>query len=186
MLQKLCMMFAVLLIFSTNGNASDNAIFSASSDTKSALHFIGASADGNNIQGNLVTSGEYFEFSQELLDIWVKRDSGRLRNLLSQSTVDLYGKTDEVATLDQWSKGMTEHLLKCDRSNPKIFVTLVDDLPNNQMYIGQKQWFVYPETPSVALLLYSYDAGKKQLLGRMLYPVKQNGQFRLLLEKPKE
>ncbi|WP_022664952.1 hypothetical protein [Desulfospira joergensenii] len=185
MIRRIAFVFVAVVLWSANGNTGNNLVFSSSSDTRDALKFIGAPVSGNPIQGSIITSGEYYDFSQELLDIWVKKDSARLKSLLTQSTVDLYTADGEANILEQWATGMTEHLLKCKRENPKIFITLIDDLPNNQMYISQKQWFTYPETPPVALLLYSYDAEKQQLLGRMLYPLKKNGKIHLLLEKPK-
>lgn len=185
MIKRILFVLVAAVLCSANGNAADRSIFSNSSDTNEALKFIGAPASGNPVQGSIITSGEYYEFSKELLAIWVEKDSARFKSLLTQSTVDLYTTDGEATTLEQWASGMTEHLLKCKRENPKIFITLIEDLPNNQMYISQKQWFTYPEEPPVALLLYSYDVERQQLLGRMLYPVKKNGKIHLLLEKPK-
>jgi hypothetical protein len=191
MIKKIVFVIVAVQLFSINGcstseNSTNSSIFSSSQDIKAALQFIGAPASGQNIQGTIVTEGEYYEFSKDLLNIWINKDSTRLKKLLTQSTVNLHTNDDAANTLEQWATGMSEHLLKCKRDNPKIFITLVDDLPNNQIYISQKQWFIYPETPPIALFLYSYDAEKKQLLGRMLYPVKKNGKIHLLLEKPKQ
>ncbi len=184
-MQRLFLIILALVLCSGSGNAGGSAVFSHSSDPKEALEFIGAPNTGHHIQGTIVTRGEYHGFSKKLVAIWVKKDAAGLKRLLTQSTVDLYASTGEAKVLDQWAAGMGEHLLKCNRETPKIFITLIDDLPDNKIYLSQKKWFIYPETPPVALLLYSYDAKKQQLTGRMLYPVKKNGKIRLLLEKPK-
>ncbi len=114
MVQKLVFVIVAILLCSTTGNTAGSSIFSDSSDTRAALQFIGAPPNVHHIQGSIVTSGEYYEFSEQLLAIWVKKDSARFKSLLTQSTVDLYTTAGEAIALEQWGK-------RHDRTSSQVY-----------------------------------------------------------------
>ncbi len=171
-----------------NSNSSvdmQGSVFSESLDSKDAFGFIGDSLSSMPIQGELVQSGEYFDFAVELLCIWSDKDQKALGDLLTKSSIAMYKDAGKGAEIELWSKAISEMMLKADRNEPKIFATKIEDLSKDPAYTAQKQWFTYPEEPTSAIVLYSYDREKKQMQGRIFSLVKVDGAFQIVLEMPK-
>lgn len=182
---RLCLnLFALAVLSLSCGTSGADPVFSGSSDPDEALRFIGAEK-GTSVRGTVIVDGEYYTFAEKLFTFWFDRDSLQLQNLLSQSTIDFFSSEGEKQTISRWGAAMSEYLLACGRDDPRMFVTLIENVTNDEMHIAQGQYYTFPETPQDAIILYSYDSEKNQLMGRILYPVKRNGTFQLLLERPK-
>lgn len=170
-------LLACVTILSACSKTANNAVFSNSSDSQEALAYIGATPGDTPIRGKIISNGEYFEFAEEVHSLWVSQDSVGLKNLLSQSTLDMFSAAGEGNMPHQWGAAMSVHLLKGNRDDSKVFVALIEDLESDPMFVAQKEWFTFPEAPTAGLILYSYDEAKKDLFGRLLYPVKRDGKM---------
>ncbi len=146
-----------------------------------ALAYIGA-PDSMSVEGRILVDGPLHDFARQLVGISMAGDPKALLNLLTDETFTFHRGSDGY--LNHWAAQFTGKLYYGEQAAPKVFATVVEDLALFGPHQSMLQWFDFPQQPELAIFLYSFEP-ESGMMGRMLYPVQEKGQFRLILERPK-